>query len=528
MNSELKEVIKQKCADKSWRMRHLYLILPEDAKAGGVIPLTLRAEQETFMAERHTRNFVPKARKLGMSTFIVIDYLDECLWNKDTHCAHVDFREDDAAKKLAIAKLAWERGLEHPNPAIAEIWKVLHAKLTLTKSNDSCLAWSNGSKQEAGMSFMGGTPRRLHISEFGPLASQRPEAAQKVKQGSFNAVPLSGIIDIETTMEGGPIGECYDIFKLGMDARGRDLTALDWKIHFFPWYNHPSYVLPGHAPRKRETESYFRELKQKTGVSVPLDRQAWYEIKAAEQKESMFTQFPSTAEECVRSTTKDPIYPEITALRLQGRVKDFGYERNLPLFTSWDLGVSDFTSGWVFQPSGRDMLVLAWWEGEGQGAAGLADVIRGWEQMFGRKFAMHFLPHDANIRDKGSGRTYVDQLAAAGIPRHCIRIVPRTPDVWAGINDVRDLLPKCWFHARTDEPRKSLEGKDLPSGLQCLEGYRKQPPTPGGVLRPMPLHDACSHSADAFRTFGEAWASGIVSTHQTPDARPKVLMGCRG
>lgn len=516
-------------SSKPWRMRNLYMCLDGEGADARMIPFVLRSEQESFMAKRHNRNFVPKARKLGMSTFIVLDYLDECIWNKKAHCAHLDYKGDDASKKLKIARDAWFEGVKHPNPAIADIWRGLHGKLKLTKDNDSCMEWNNGSRQEANTSFMGGTPRRLHISEFGPLAAQRPEDATKMKRGSFNAVPKDGIIDIETTMEGGPIGECYDVFKLAMDAAGRDdLEPLEWRLHFFPWYNHPDYISPGKVPRKAETETYFRELKQKQGVTIPPDRQAWYEMKKLEQKEDMYTQFPSTAEECVRSTTKDPIYPEIINLRLQGRVKDFGHERNLPLYTSWDLGVSDYTSGWVFQPSGRDMLVLSWWEGEGCGAAGLADVIRGWEGVFGRKFAMHFLPHDANIRDKGSGRTYVDQLAAAGIPRHTIRIVPRTPDVWAGINDVRDLLPKCWFHSRTDEKRKGLDGKELPSGLQCLEGYRKQPPTPGGVLRPAPLHDACSHSADAFRTFGEAWASGIVSSHAQPMERPKVLMGVRG
>ncbi|QIF01946.1 hypothetical protein [Roseimicrobium sp. ORNL1] len=519
-------------SDKAWRLRHLYLILPEDTSTAqentGIIPLVLRAEQETFMQARHTRNFVPKARKLGMSTFIVIDYLDECLWNKDTHCAHVDFRKDDAAKKLAIARLAWERGPEHPNPAIAEIWRGLHAKLKLVKSNDSCLAWSNGSHQEANMSFMGGTPRRLHISEYGPLAAQRPEAAARVRQGSFNAVPATGIIDIETTMEGGPIGECYEIFRLACDATGRQLSPLDWKLHFFPWYHHPSYTLPHHTPRKPETERYFRELKSKHNITIPLERQAWYERKAAEQRESMYTQFPSTADECVKATTRDPIYPEITLLRTQGRVKDFSHERSLPLFTAWDLGISDYTSGWLIQPSGRDLLILAWHEGEGHGAANVADVIRNWESQFSRRIAMHYLPHDANIREKGSGRTYIDQLAAAGISRHSIRIVPRTPDIWTGINDVRDILPKCWFHTRTDQPRKSLEGRDLPSGLQCLEAYRKQPPTPGGALRPMPLHDACSHSADAFRTFAEAHAAGLITTHTGHEPKPKVLMGVRG
>lgn len=510
-----------KLSSKSWRLRNLYLILDEDSV---MVPLVLRGEQEAFLAERHTRNLVPKARKLGMSTGIVIDYLDECVFNRNTHCAHIDFREDDAAKKLAIAKFAWENGPKHPNPAIAGIWRVIHSSLELVKDNGSCLAWSNGSKQEAGMSFMGGTPRRLHISEFGPLAAQRPEAAAKVKQGSFNAVPLTGIIDIETTMEGGPIGECYEIFQLACDAVGRDLTPLDWRLHFFPWYNHPSYILPGHVPRKAETERYFHGLKAKHGVTVSLARQAWYEVKAAEQKESMFTQFPSTADECVRSTAKDAIYPEVTTLRTQGRVKEFNHERALPMFTAWDVGVSDFTSGWLIQPVGREHLVLAWYEGEGHGAATVADVIRGWEQQFGKKILTNLMPHDVKQRSRNDGKTYLEALVKAGIPLHTVTVVPRTPSIWDGINDVRDILPHCIFHARCDEKRLSPTGEKLPSGVQCLEGYRKQPPTPGGVLREMPLHDRFSHSADAFRTWCEGWTAGLVSRHDGPVRAPKVIL----
>jgi hypothetical protein len=508
--------------DKQWRMRNLYLILPEDKREGGVIPFVLRDEQETFMRDRHTRNFVPKARKLGMSTFIVLDYLDECIWNKDTHCAHVDFRGEDAAKKLLIAKLAWERGPSHPNPAIADIWKVLHRQVELVKSNESCLAWSNNSKQEASMSFMGGTPRRLHISEYGPLASERPDAAANVKQGSFNAVPRDGIIDIETTMRGGPIGECYEVFELACESAGKgSLSPLDWKLHFFPWFNHPSYVLPGEVPRKAETERYFRELKAKKGVSVPLDRQAWYETKRAEQKDKMFTEFPSTVEECVRSTVQDPIYPEITAIRAEGKVKAFTHERALPMFTSWDVGVSDFTSGWLIQPAGREFLVLAWYEGEGHGAAGVADVIRGWETQFAKRITAHFMPHDVRQRSRNDGLTYLDALEKAGIPSNQVIVVPRTPIIWNGIDTVRNILPRCIFHSRCDEKRISLSGEKLPSGVQCLENYRKQPPTPGGNLRPEPKHDACSHSADAFRTFGEAESAGLVSRHDSGHVPPK-------
>jgi hypothetical protein len=378
------------------------------------------------------------------------------------------------------------------------------------------------------MSFMGGTPRRLHVSEYGPCAAQRPEAAVKIKRGSFNAVPISGIIDVETTMEGGPVGECYEIFKLACASEGRERTALDWRLHFFPWYNHPTYRLPGGRVQREATREYFRELERVHGVQVPEERQAWYEVKQAEQREDMYTQFPSVPEECVRSTVRDPIY-DITTLRAAGRVKAFEPERPLPVFTSWDLGVSDATAGWLIQPAGRELLVLDWYEAEGHGAATVADVIRAWEARYGRRCAMHYVPHDANLRDKGSGRSYVDQLASAGVARHLISVVPRTPDVWTGINAVRDLLPRCVFHLRTDVPRKRPDGREGLSGLGCLEGYRKQPPTPGGVLRPAPLHDACSHSADAFRTFGEAWEQGRVSVHSLgePPRKPRVMMGPR-
>jgi len=69
--------IAEKLASKDWRMRNMQQILPEDDADGKMVPLTLRGEQEQLLAERHYRNFIPKARKLGMSTFIVLDNADE-------------------------------------------------------------------------------------------------------------------------------------------------------------------------------------------------------------------------------------------------------------------------------------------------------------------------------------------------------------------------------------------------------------------------------------------------------------------
>lgn len=494
-------------SSKEWRMRNLYQILPEEGAA--MVPFQLRPEQEQFMQQRHSRNFVPKARKLGMSTFIVLDYLDTCIFTPNTLCAHIDKKEADAQDKLNIARMAWQCGPKHPDPAVAELWRWIHEENPLVKDNGGFLEWANGSSQSADVSFTGGTPQRLHVSEYGPIAAQKPAKAAEIKRGSINAVPLTGIIDIETTMEGGRFGECYAIFKLALDSAGKDLSPLHWRIHFFSWLNHPSYRLPGRVPHNADTARYFGGLQESHGLVVPLDRQAWYEVKRREQGEDMFQQFPTVVEECDRHVVAGQIYPEMTRLRAAGRVREFAPEMGLPVFTFWDLGSSDNTAGWLIQPAGKDINWLDWAAGEGKGAAGVAEVIRAWERAHGA-IAGHYLPHDAEITDKGSGKTYKQQLIDAGIPSQLIHVVPRTPDVWVGINELRKILPHSWFHARTDVEQVSETGAKIPSGVGRLEGYRRTPQTSSGILRDAPLHDICSHTADAGRTFAEARAAGLI------------------
>lgn len=292
--------------NKKWRLRNLYQILvkDEETKTTKIIPLTLRPEQERFLKERHTRNFVPKSRKYGISTLVVLDFMDDCLFANPTapvHAAHVDFRDDDAKEKLEIARLAWREGPNHPDPVIAAIWLGLHANNPLITDNDHELGWNNGSKQQASTSFMGGNPTRLHISEFGPLSAQRPDQAVKVMRGTINAATASTIIDIETTMEGGTFGECAAIFDLALENEKRrdDLNPLEWKMFFIPWWKHPDYVLPGCVPKLEKTREYFRDIGIRDQVSIPLDRQAWYETTKQTQRSNMFTQFPTVVRECL-------------------------------------------------------------------------------------------------------------------------------------------------------------------------------------------------------------------------------------
>ena len=91
-----------------------------------------------------------------------------------------------------------------------------------------------------------------------------------------------------------------------------------------------------------------------------------------------------------------------------------------------------------------------------------------------------------------------------------MRVVPRTPDIWRGINSLRGILAHSWFHRDTLQQRVNLRGEKEPSGLNCLEMYRTAPVSAGGAYRETPVHDASSHSADAARMFAEALAHGMV------------------
>lgn len=529
--------------DKRWRMDNLYIVLDDKGK---IVQFKMRPEQVHLFENRHSQNFVPKARKLGMSTFLVLDAFDECLFNRDYHAGIIDLKQKDAEDKLAMAKYAWDNGPKfHPNAAVRWLWKhAIHGKNKLTVESNSRLEWTNGSAFSAGVRYTGKTPNRLHISEFGPIAAQFPAVATDIVRGSINSVHTAagGIVDIETTMEGGRIGECYKVYQLALKGIGQPLTPLDWAMHFFSWLGHPLYVLPMNAPKRPETVDYFARLTRdhgewieatfgwKGGV-VPVARQAWWEKKRETLGDLMWQQFPTVISECDLAAVTGQIYPEITKLRFDGRVTAYAPEVHLPFIVSADLGSSVNTALWLHQPAGPQHNVIdcsfsdatpsdlkgAWW---------VADQIRRWEQEYGFIIQV-LLPHDANITDKGAGVTYVDTLVKAGIPRAKIMVVPRTPDVWVGIDLVHKLLPRVWFHSRCDLTIKDRDGNEHISGIARLEGYRVKP-TNDGQARTMPFKDGtCDHAADGLRTYAEANEQSLTNTQgrmvQSPGSYDEVL-----
>jgi hypothetical protein len=128
------------------------------------------------------------------------------------------------------------------------------------------------------------------------------------------------------------------------------------------------------------------------------------------------------------------------------------------------------------------------------------------------------------VADRGSGLDFVKQLVGCGIAESSVAVVPRTPDVWMGIGEVRKRLPRMWFHPRCDAEIVSGDTR-LPGGVARLEGYRRAKNSGTGQLRAMPLKDdVCDHVADALRYFCEADAASMVGARSFSPKPERVVL----
>jgi hypothetical protein len=166
----------------------------------------------------------------------------------------------------------------------------------------------------------------------------------------------------------------------------------------------------------------------------------------------------------------------------EGRITGVPHDPNLRVWTAWDLGVHDSTAIWCAQITrGGEWRLIDYYESSGVGLDHYAQWLRTKPYVYER----HLLPHDAAVRELGSGRSRTETLAGLGV----------TPwrqvgahSVADGINAVRLILPRAWFDAER-----------CAGGIKALRNYRREWNENAQTWRSSPVHDFASHGADAAR-----------------------------
>jgi hypothetical protein len=169
----------------------------------------------------------------------------------------------------------------------------------------------------------------------------------------------------------------------------------------------------------------------------------------------------------------------INDLEGNGHISDFPRDDLCRSFVAWDLGMGDSTALWVAQLAGKEVRLLDCVENHGQGL----DWYVRWLKDNDYAGFSQILPHDVQVRELGTGKSRKEVLEEAGLS---ITVAPRLP-VADGIQAVRRLLPRCWFHPRTKP------------GLDALRNYRREHDERRQIFYEKPLHDWSSHMADSFR-----------------------------
>ena len=173
----------------------------------------------------------------------------------------------------------------------------------------------------------------------------------------------------------------------------------------------------------------------------------------------------------------------INELDAMGRITSVPYDPELPVWTSFDLGVHDSTAIWFAQVTySGEWRLIDYLEDSGVGLSHYTDLIR--EKPY-REYAMHLLPHDAAVKELGSGLSRTEVFTSLGLQPW--RIV-RAHSVADGINAVRMVLPQAWFAAER-----------CATGINALRHYRREWNEAGQTWRANPVHDFASHGADSFR-----------------------------
>lgn len=233
---------------------------------------------------------------------------------------------------------------------------------------------------------------------------------------------------------------------------------------------------------KQEPDWFFAEYRaSQTGV-LPGDE------LASARKAMTEDQYQQEYECSFEAAIKGAVFArELSAAKEYGRIGRAAFDPRLPVDTSWDLGIDDATAIWFSQTvPGGEVRLLEYYEANGQALHHYVGVLRDRQASHGYVYGEHYLPHDIEVKELGTGHSRLEALRAMGL--HSVVVVKRF-GLDDGINAARMLFPRCWF----DEARCAR-------GIDALRNYRWKELTADSTGRTLPVHDWASHGADAFRT----------------------------
>lgn len=161
----------------------------------------------------------------------------------------------------------------------------------------------------------------------------------------------------------------------------------------------------------------------------------------------------------------------------------------LPVFTSWDLGVDDTTAIWFLQIEHQNKInVIDYYEDSGEGIEYYLKMLRDKQDTLNYRYALHYAPHDARHREMGTGKS-IQEISRNWDVR--FDIVERTSKQQS-IEACRVMIPLLHFNT---------DNEFVATGYENLKMYSREYNHRLKVFKKTPKHDEFSNAADAMFQF---------------------------
>ena len=189
-----------------------------------------------------------------------------------------------------------------------------------------------------------------------------------------------------------------------------------------------------------------------------------------------------------------------------GRIGEVPWEPSLPVYTGWDLGMHDAMVIWFYQLYDGFANYIDYYASSGVGLEHYAKMIS--EKPYVCR--THYAPHDIIVQEMGTGVRRIEVAWDLGLK---MEAVPKIP-LGDGIDASRRLIARSRFDAKKCE-----------HGLDALRQYRRSWDSRNRVWGSQPVHDWCSHPADAYRTTAMAIRPDKVRATKAPLFKEKMTVG---
>ena len=182
---------------------------------------------------------------------------------------------------------------------------------------------------------------------------------------------------------------------------------------------------------------------------------------------------------------------EMAEAERDGRITTVTYDKGLLVNTAFDLGIRE-SAVWIYQLCGTEVRFL---ECRMYTGKSLIQIIKDLKTL-GYEYGDHIMPHDARMREYSTGVTRIQTMQNLDFEPTIAKNIP----IDDGIEATRNLLARAWFDAE-----KCAEG------IEALIQYQTAWDDMKRTFSMKPLHNWCSHPADAMRMAAVESATGQTS-----------------